>query len=136
MSRRPHHHPTPPSFLAHICEGRGGDRGSSVTPSGAAVVLICNRGEVKIVKLVCRSLTVFTCDLSHAQYARGNAVRLKFNLRPSPSPRAPQPLHPLFFCPPIPLPQLFLPENVNLLTPLFFLNILFIFARMCAHELT
>lgn len=44
--------------------------------------------------------------------------------------------HRYLFYPPLLCPQQpFLPENVNLLTPHSFLNILYMFARMCALEL-
>lgn len=46
-----------------------------MAPSGAAVVLICSVGEVNIVKLVGRSLTVCTYALSHAQYAPEECCR-------------------------------------------------------------
>lgn len=71
MSREPLllllHRIIPPLW---VTLGRGGGTGRSVAPPRAVVVLICSRGEVKIVKLVCRSLTVFTCSLvlSLAQY--------------------------------------------------------------------
>lgn len=117
-------HVVPPSCVVF---GRGGDSRSSVASSGAAVVLICSAGEVKVVKRG-HSLSSLVLSLT-LSVPLGNAVGPKFNLRPLPPPRAPlQPHLPL----PLP-PTTSTAQKGQLLNPSLFLKHT---VHVCMHGCT